>query len=343
MQTETLYRPRDVLGFFGIDQTELNKRKLKGLGKSDPTLERERSKNGELDYSYWIPNQLPKISETFGFLNKDKHTSQKIVTIYNQKGGVGKSTFTFNLVRCLAAHNFKVLVIGLDKQGSITNLLSKKRPPTSVEEILAQREAKKDPALYEYFQSGGKIKVSEIIKKTEFDNLDYIPENENLFDFQFLLNGHPAKTNIFKNVLVPELKDYDFIILDCKGEWSDLSSAAIIASHTMISPIACELLCYQVMGHNYSDFIMNLKKNLNHNFKEIYVANLLDNSANSKLIYDQYKLMFEKDLVPYPIKRAVSVQEALTRYQSVIEYDYNSEVAAQYRNVVISVYDMICG
>lgn len=329
---QTIFSPREVIGFFDQEFSTTTKARLRAFGKDNPLLKPEKTKRGALEHYYWTTKQMPLIAAYFGFLYLPKKFQQKIITIYNQKGGVGKTTFTFNFVRILAAHGAKILVIGLDKQSSITQLLQKRKLPETVEEIMTAMDSPPDHGLYELLEK--KAKLSDVIQKSEYENLHFIPENMNLMNFQVKLNSHAQRTFFFKNILLPQLNEYDFVVFDCKGEWSDLTTSAIIASQTMISPISCEIMCYNTLGHNYVQFISELKDELKHNFEEIYVANMLDNDSSSRFIYDRYRSSFEERLINTPIKKSVTVQKALNEYKSVLEFDFNAEVSCQYREVL---------
>lgn len=327
----TIFSPRQVIGFFDQEFSTTTKARLRAFEKENPLLKPEKTKKGALEHYYWTPNQMPLIAEHFGFLRLPKNHAQKVITIYNQKGGVGKTTFAFNFVRILAAHGAKILVIGLDKQSSITQLLLKKKLPETVEELVQAMDEVPESGLYEVLEK--KVKLENVIKKTDYENLHIIPENLNLWNFQAKINSHAQRTFYFKNTLLPQLDQYDFIVFDCKGEWSDLTTSAIIASSTMISPIACEVMCYNTLGLNYLQFINELKDELKHDFEEIYVANILDNDSSSRFIYDRYRNTFEEKMINTPIKKSVVVQNALNEFKSTLEFDFKSEVSCQYREV----------
>ena len=129
----------------------------------------------------------------------------EIISIINQKGGVGKTTTTINLAAGLALQNKKILVVDLDPQGNATTGLGLSNSENSNETI--------------YAVLNGTKKFSEIIKKTQFKDLDLISSNVDLSGLEVETAGDSKRAFILKNQITSYFNDfnemYDYILIDC--------------------------------------------------------------------------------------------------------------------------------
>ena len=144
-----------------------------------------------------------------------------IISVINQKGGVGKTTTVINLAAGLAQSEKKVLVIDLDPQGNATTGLGLSNLEKSSETI--------------YGVLNGENKISSVIRKTEFNNLDIITSNVDLSGLEVETAGDNERAFILKSKLSGYLNDsgalYDYILIDCPPSLSLLTVMALVSSN----------------------------------------------------------------------------------------------------------------
>ncbi|MFM8454595.1 MAG: ParA family protein [Gammaproteobacteria bacterium] len=165
-----------------------------------------RVSRGKTAVRMWSTQQLPKIGERYGFLQKPK--GQEVLCIYTAKGGVLKTTLAYSLGRALALNGIKTIIIGLDIQCSVTEILLS-RPELSALEDYNDSEYY---GLYQFLY--GKVPFKKIIKSTDLPTLDIIPELPDLNLLEKKLRLENRREYVFRDKILPKLKDYDVVIFD---------------------------------------------------------------------------------------------------------------------------------
>lgn len=153
-----------------------------------------------------------------------------IIAICNQKGGVGKTTTTFNLGACLAQQNKKVLLIDLDPQANLSDYLgfAGDDKPTMTGLITAVAQNRSITA----------EDLTTCIRYNDKNNLSYIPSDINLASVEMLLTTAIARESTLKRILSNEaVSDYDFVLIDCLPSLGILLINALTAAHKMIVPV----------------------------------------------------------------------------------------------------------
>ncbi|GAA3596006.1 AAA family ATPase [Klugiella xanthotipulae] len=155
----------------------------------------------------------------------DAHGPARIISLCNQKGGVGKTTTTINLSAALAAYGRRVLAIDFDPQGALSAGLGVQSHdvPTIYDLLLGHVQ---DPR--------------EAIQHTEVEGLDVIPANIDLSAAEVHLINEVAREQILASVLRRVSEDYDVILIDCQPSLGLLTVNALTASHGVLIPLACE-------------------------------------------------------------------------------------------------------
>ena len=178
--------------------------------------------------------------------------NEKIISIINQKGGVGKTTTAINLAAGLAMKDKKILVIDLDPQGNATTGLGLSNSDIS------------DKTIYSVLN--GTKKISEVIRKTKFENLDLITSNVDLSGLELETAGDSRRAFILKEQLMAYLNDsskyYDYVLIDCPPSLSLLTIMALVTSSSLIVPLQTEFFALEGLTQLMKT-IERIKNNLN--------------------------------------------------------------------------------
>ena len=242
----------------------------------------------------------------------------KILSISNQKGGVGKSTTAINLSACLGELGKTVLVIDMDPQGNTTSGLG---------------IDKDDPEIYTvYDMLVDECSVNDCILDTGFDNLSIIASNSNLAGAEIELLEIEDREYTLRNHIEPIKDEFDYILIDCPPSLSILTINAMCASSGIIVPIQCEY--YALEGLTQILNTINLvKERLNSEIKiEGVVFTMFDARNNlSSDVVANVKENLDIRLFDTIIPRNVRLAEAPSYGMPVIYYDNRSTGATSYR------------
>ena len=149
----------------------------------------------------------------------------RIISVANQKGGVGKTTTTVNLGACLAQDGKKVLLIDSDAQGNATSGLGVRKP-----------DVKQD--IYDVLVN--EVSIKETIIKTSRENLSIVPATLQLAGAEIELTSMMARESRLKSALAEVSDEYDFILVDCPPSLGHLTINAFTASDAILIPVQCE-------------------------------------------------------------------------------------------------------
>lgn len=317
---------KNVLNILTCGYSNTDRQELFDLEKLNKIPLAKRKKSGKIERRFWSMGDLPKIAKYFGYLKKPE--KQIIISTYAPKGGVLKTTLSFNLARGLALQGIRVLLIGLDSQKSLTSLCEVDQRITDISEY----KVKKEYSLYDYFEK--QTPIQDIIKKTDLEFLDYIPESDDL-DRLSLVFGTVRKAEFkIAESLVPELSLYDVIIFDNPPSYTPLSISSIIASDVLITPLGCEIEAFKAVDNSINKVMEGVKKDVKPTFKNIYVSTKLDNTTLSKQIFYEYQNRFKGLIVSAAIRNSISGQEASYANKSIMEYKTDSPLATDYHSVI---------
>lgn len=220
----------------------------------------------------------------------------KIISISNQKGGVGKTTTTVNLAASLGAAGKKVLIIDLDPQGNTTSGLgfNKKEVEKSSYDVL-----EKD------------VSPEEATLKTEFKNLSLIPSHINLAAADAGISLFSGKESKLKNKIFELKKVYDFILIDCPPSLGIITINAFCASDSILIPIQCEY--YALEG--LSQLINTIKVVKRHHNSDLDIEGILMTMCDTRLnltkqVMAEVKNNFPDKVFKTTIPRSVKLSEA---------------------------------
>jgi chromosome partitioning protein len=236
----------------------------------------------------------------------------------------------------------RVLVVGLDMQGSITKTMLP--PPANMDtlaDILAYNKAIK--GLYHFFsQPEQSRRIEEIIHKTDLPTLDIIPETPQLNELILLINQKTLREFRFRDDLLPHLDAYDVVLFDNGPSWNSLVENSLACSNTLIQPVGCDVGTFQVLDGNMAqveDFRVKAKITWDN---QLLVPTLRENTKLSQQILGAYIAQYPaRQLLTNTIRKSVAGQEALYLNRSALEHDPRSDLSDDYANVVREVWDRI--
>lgn len=253
----------------------------------------------------------------------------KIISLVNQKGGVGKTTTSINLSASLAVLGKKVLLIDLDPQGNATTGIgiSKGDIDRSIYDVLTNRCLAKDA-----------------IVKTKYRNLSVIPATINLagIDIELLEKSReePAfsKGNQLK-IQIDQIKDdYDYIIMDCPPSLGLITTNALTASNSVIIPVQCEFFALEGIMQLLNT-IMMAQKSLNPNLDiEGVLLTMLDSRTNLGFeVVEDIRKYFKERVYNTIIPRLIRLTEAPSHGKPIVVYDPKSKGTEAYLNLAKEV------
>ena len=238
----------------------------------------------------------------------------KIISIINQKGGVGKTTTAVNLSALMADMGQRVLIVDLDPQGNTTSGLGMAVEDNSVYEVLM-----------------GRIQMRDLVEKTDFRNLWIAGSDIRLAGAELELVSEDKREFRLKTALNAVAQDFDFIMIDCPPSLSLLTVNALAASDGVIIPIQCEYYALEGVA-SLMQTIQRVKKSFNPRLDiEGVLLTMLDGRTNLGLqVVDEVKKHFKRQVYTSVIPRTVRLGEAPSHGEPIHVYDKRSTGTVAY-------------
>ena len=248
----------------------------------------------------------------------------KIISIINQKGGVGKTTTVINLAAGLANEDKKILVIDLDPQGNATTGLGHSNIDGSEKNI--------------YNALNGSKTISEIVQNTEFENIDIITSNVDLSGLEVETAGDNGRAFILRDKLSEYFNEngsnYSHVFIDCPPSLSLLTVMALVASNSLIVPLQTEFFALEGLTQLVKT-IDRVKEGLN---PELFIRGIIltmydKRNKLSSQVEKEARNYFKEKVYNTVIPRNVRLSEAPSHGIPVLIYDKSCPGSKSYLNL----------
>ena len=240
----------------------------------------------------------------------------KVISIANQKSGVGKTTTAINLAASLAAVEHPTLVIDIDPQSNTTSGLGidTKTVTNSVYEIMI-----------------GSTDIEETIRQTELDFLDLVPSHINLVGAEIEMIDREERERILKKAIESVRDKYDFVIIDCPPSLGLLTINALTASDSIVIPVQCEYFALEGLGQLLNT-IKIVRQHLNPELDiEGVLLTMYDTRTRlSNQVAEEVKRYFDERVFKAVIARNIRLAEAPSFGKPALLYDSTSVGAKNY-------------
>ena len=240
----------------------------------------------------------------------------KILSIVNQKGGVGKTTTSINLAACLHKMKRKVLLIDLDPQSNATrgSGVDSATLQSSVNDVLL-----------------GRSSIDEAIVSSVHDGYDLLPATPTLTESEVSLVSKNNREFILKNTLEDISSNYDYILMDCPPSLNILTVNSLVSATGVLIPVQCEFYALQGLSELVNT-INQIQSSSNESLKiEGILRTMFDSRNNlSNDVSDQLTKYFPNELYKTKIPRNIRVAEAPSHGKSILQYDGLSKGSLSY-------------
>jgi chromosome partitioning protein len=248
------------------------------------------------------------------------------IAVFNQKGGVGKTTMVVNLSACLAARGKKICVLDIDPQGNATSGfgIDKNSLEATIYDVLVNESD-----------------IRNVIIPSGYENLDLIPASVDLAGAEIELTVQKHRERVLRGALQIIKDDYDYIFLDCPPSLGLLTINSLAAVDRILIPIQCEYYALEGVSLLMNTYQM-VKDNLNPGLTiQGVVLMMFDGRTNLSIqVVEQVKRVFKGKVYVTIVPRNIRLAEAPSHGQPIIYYDARSKGAEAYLELADEFIDL---
>ncbi len=254
----------------------------------------------------------------------EKHGPATIISMCNQKGGVGKTTSTINMGACLAELGRKVLLVDLDPQGALSAGLG-----LTHDQI--------EDTIYDVMLDS-QTSIHSAIQHTSVPNLDLVPANIDLSAAEIQMVNEVGREHTLARALRPIRRDYDFIIIDCQPSLGLLTVNALACSQGVIIPMECEFFSLRGLAL-LTDTVEKVSERINFDLEVmgILVTMFDRRTKHAREVMDRVVEYFGDKVFDTVITRTVRFPETSVAGEPITSWAPSSQAAQQYRNLAKEV------
>lgn len=251
----------------------------------------------------------------------------EVISLINEKGGVGKSTSAITISQILAISGYKILIIDLDPQMNTTKMFGQPGDELDInyEHLFCQKQIKKSS-------------VMEFVNKTQYKNISILSASRELNTLIYKIYDRSKEVNVelFLKHNLGLLKDeFDYIIIDNSPFRSYLTSCAICASDKVITPICVDNFSYDGLMSLFDTIEeLNTKYSLSIEFAGIFMTRVAGRTTLFKQMFESYEEMFGDKFLPVSIRNCIAVSESNTMFEPLLTYDQRCIAAQDYIELV---------
>ncbi len=268
----------------------------------------------------YVAGELPRPSELAKM--------SRILTIANQKGGVGKTTTAVNLAASLAAAERRTLLIDVDPQGNAGSALGIRRDESSA-------------SIYEVLLDG--LPLRDAVRKTELKFLDLVPASQHLVGAELELAEHEGREFRLKRAVDQLADDYEFVVIDCPPSLGLLTLNGLVAARGVMIPLQCEYYALEGLA-DVLKTIELVKASANPDLKVdgiVLTMYSVNNLANQ--VADEIRKTFADQVFKTVIPRNVRLSEAPSHGKPILLYDVASKGCQSYLDLAREVAERMEG
>ncbi len=264
-------------------------------------------------------------------LNKNNSKGRKkmseVISLINEKGGVGKSTSAITIAQILAISGYSILIIDLDPQMNTSKMFGKTDDDSDInyEHLFCDKQLRKSS-------------VMEYVSPTEYNNISLLSASRELNNLIYKIYDRSKETNVelfFKHNLSLLKDEFDYIIIDNSPFKSYLTSCAMCASDKIITPICVDNFSYDGLMSLFDSINeLNDKYSLSIEFAGIFMTRVAGRTTLFKQMFESYENMFGDKFLPVSIRNSIAVSESNTTFEPLLTYDKRCGAAQDYIELV---------